>query len=324
MHSDTAPIEVMAGNVETVLGVSEEFFAQKGVEGLVVGEMPNPCPWTEVCESSVYLVSSESGSSRWIESRSIDAGDGKFLVSSRTLSVGLLSEDQFAIVTRLCLGGSLMGPLAHELNNVVQGLTSAEYLIRDSLECGESVEMEDVDQLTLTLTALKQMGAAIQGFARTAGFEVQPVDFSSTLTRVTSFLNALGKLKTVDFKVDVPGDLPDLFWNQGYMELILQALLCNAAEATQATNEDSPRVTLSAACTGSQLEIRVCNTAGVFSLRDYQAPGMSTRPRHRHAGLGLSAVVQIVRECGGTISSTEHDNLPGVLLILPVDTRESL
>lgn len=184
--------------------------------------------------------------------------------------------------------------------------------------------MEDVDQLTQTLAALKQMGAAIQGFARTAGFEVQPVDFPATLDRTIRFLTSLGKLKTVELKVEVPEDFPDMYWNQGYIELVLQALLCNAAEATQSALEDAPRAVVSVVCIGDQVELRVCNTGGEIDISRCQVPSMSTRPRHRHAGLGLSAVAQIVSECGGTITPTTHDSLPGLLLTFALDARKSL
>ncbi len=319
LHGATEVV-VVSGSAQTVFGVSADTLQDYGISALLAGAMPSPCPWEEACQSSMYLTRDESDEVRWVESRSILVGS-KLLVSSRVVSLAGMSLEQFSVLGRLSLGGSLLGPLAHELNNIVQGLTSAEYLIRDSLQSDDAVEMEDVDQITLTLEALKRLGAEIQGFARMSGRDVQPVDFPDTVHRVVRFLRSMGKLKTVEFELELPDEFPDMYWCRSDLDFILQALLCNAAEAPQ-SNDESPRVRLAAKIMGDEVEIRVSNTSGDFDLARYQQPANSTKAAHRHTGIGLSTVAGIVASCGGTISSAKQklpdQPMSGVCIRIPL------
>ncbi len=308
LHGSPEGIVVVSGSAQSVFGVSADKLQKFGISALLAGTVPCPCPWEEVCQSSMYLIRDESDAVRWVESRSIRV-DSKLLVSTRAVSLAGMSLEQFSVLGRLSLGGSLLGPLAHELNNIVQGLTSAEYLIRDSLQSDEPVEMEDVDQITLTLEALKRLGSEIQGFARMSGRDIQPVDFPDTVHRAVRFLRSMGKLKTVEFELELPDEFPDMSWCRSDLDFILQALLCNAAESPQ-SNDEAPRVSLAAKLIGDEVEIRVCNTSGDFDLARYQQPATSTKAAHRHTGIGLSAVAGILASCGGTIASTKQE-LPG-------------
>ncbi|MBL4633964.1 MAG: HAMP domain-containing histidine kinase [Kofleriaceae bacterium] len=320
LHGAPEGVVVVSGSARSVFGVSADKLQEYGISALVVGAVPSPCPWEETCQSSMYLIRDESEEVRWVESRSILV-DSKLLVSSRSVSMAGMSLEQFSVLGRLSLGGSLLGPLAHELNNIVQGLTSAEYLIRDSLQSEEAVDMEDVDQITLTLEALKRLGSELQGFARMSGRDVQPVDFPDTVKRVVRFLRAMGKLKTVEFELELPDGFPDMYWCRSDLEFILQALLCNAAEAPQLNNE-APRVRLAAKVIGDEVEIRVSNTSGDFDLARYQQPATSTKAGHRHTGIGLSAVVGILASCGGTIASAKQElpdqPMSGVCIRIPL------
>lgn len=306
--------KVLRGDPEQVLGIRGEHFAH-GLAGRVIGALPRPCAWQEVCDSSLYMLRDSQGHVRWVESRSRANEDGAIVVSTRIAGPALPTKG-LAMLARLSLGGSLLGPMAHEVNNLVQGLASAEYLFRDCIKQGEAVEMEDIDQLGEAVRELKQLGAEVQGFARLGQAPSEAVKLQFLVRRAVGLLSSMGKLKTIEVAVELPERLPNLHWPKLELDFVILALLCNAAEASlENATEQSVRVSAFEKGDGVALEFHDTGTG--FLLEECTTPYSTGKHQHRNFGLGLTAVAAILESRGGQLAAESHSRGSVVQIFLP-------
>jgi phosphoglycerate-specific signal transduction histidine kinase len=296
--------ELLRGDPERILGLRSEDLADGGLAKRVVGAEPSPCAWREACDSSIYLLRDSQGSAQWVESQSRSDGDGVLVVSTRR--AGPADLQGLLRLARLTFGGSLLGPLSHEVNNLVQGLSSVVYLFRDCLENGEPVELEDVAQLDEAVQELKKIGAEVQGFARLSATS-RPVALKSVIEQAVGLLTSMGKLKTVEVAVELADDLPALQLPTLALDTVILALLSNAAEAAQDNPEEDQRVRVIARAEQAGVVIEFHDSGTGFVLHKSAPPFVTSRAAHRNSGLGLTAVAALVESYGGTLEAESSD-----------------
>ncbi len=317
-HRPGVPATIVFGDPKQVLGIASDGFDEEALEAAVVGEVSR-FAWREPIDKALYLFSAGGGSARWVEVSSVALPEGGLLVSSRPAQLG--DYEELLLRARLSLGGSLLGPMAHELNNLVQGLSSAEYLFRDCLENGDAIEMEDVDQLAEAVVGLKGMGAQLQSFARITLAPAEAVSLPRILTRAAKFLSSLGRMGIVDFTNAVPEDLPDMHWRALEIDFVVLALLANAVDASLVNGQD-PEVFARAKSLGETIELEFGNSGPPLDLAAHSKPGITTKQRNRHLGLGLSAVMAVLSRRGGSAEQVESGETTVLRVVLPLRARE--
>ncbi|MCP4448789.1 MAG: hypothetical protein GY811_26165 [Myxococcales bacterium] len=298
-HREGSPPEIVFGDPLAILGIDASAFTEAALEAALVSPSAKAHPWNAPVDSVAYLVAASALNSRWVESSSTRAPDGALLVSTRQLRIGTYNE--LLAMSRLGFGGSLLGPMAHELNNLVQGLSSAEYLFRDCLENGEAVEMEDVDQLAEAVGGLKLMGAQLQGFARISPKPAEPIDFSRLFARSVNLLKSVGRMGIIEFESEIADDLPELWWQLAELDLIVLTLLANSVDACLLDDSDARVKVQARAKSTTAIELELSNSGAVLDLEQHRAPGATTKADHRHLGLGLSVALAIAAKRGATI-----------------------
>ncbi len=311
-HREGQPTEVLCGDPMIIFGMPIEEVCPASIDSGIVGTPPAVCAWRTPCEENVYLFK-VGGHARWMQSTSAAAPHGGVIMTTRPMPNG----DPAVVLplARLSLGGSLLGPLAHELNNIVQGLASAEYLLRDCLEQGESVEMEDVEQISDATRDLKGMGAVLQCFARLSPGEAQAVLLPRLITRSIALLQRVGRMRIVKFDVTLEEELPDIHWREAELDFILIALLGNAVDAS-IEGEGDAWVKLAVCVQNGFLQFDIRNSGSPIALAEAAIPGSTNKAPHRHAGLGLSTVMALVHSRGGSLGVVEG----GLLVTLPLRT----
>jgi C4-dicarboxylate-specific signal transduction histidine kinase len=232
---------------------------------------------------------------------------------------------QVATLGRLTLGGSLLGPLAHEVNNFVQGLFAVVYLFQDCVEQGDPIEADFIEDLSQVVTELASIGHGIQEFARQEVSGPEPVELPKVIDQAAAFLRSAGKLKTVELSVDVSTNLPRLFWPKAELDFVVSALLSNAADAAS-KNTEVQAVQLVSAGSDDFFTIEIKDSGSSFGLVESSLPFCTTGPEHRNLGLGLSIVGAIVASHGGSISAEKHElgNVVRVTLPLATDPKVAL
>lgn len=289
--------ELILGDPGTLFAVDAEQLQAAGYAGLLVGQPPAARAWEEPCASSVYLIRDSKGGSVWLESRSVLGPEGELVVNTRVMP--LLAPNLLRIA-RLSMGGGLLGPIAHELNNIAQGVSSAAFLFRDSVAHGDPIDAEDLEQLDQTASDLARLGAELQNFARIGPAASEPLDLAIMLSHTVKLLRAAGRLKTLDLDLQVPEDLPPMHGRKFELDLLLLTLVGNAADAAlEAGSRASVAIRVQA--DGEMLQLEITDSGKGFALQDCQTPFASSKAGHRHAGLGLSAALAIVAARGGHI-----------------------
>ena len=317
-HQPGALPRVLFGNPLEVLGIALERFTEETLEAAVVGTAET-FAWRTPTESQVYLLAAATDHSIWIEASSVLAEDGGLLVSLRPAQLG--SYEELVARARISFGGSLLGPMAHELNNVVQGLSSAEYLFRDCLENGDPIEMEDVDQLADAVAGLKAMGAQLQAFARISFSDAEALSVPRVLTRAVKLLTSMGRMGIVEFRNEVPDSLPDVHWRAAELDFILLALLGNAVDASLANGQD-PQVVATAKATDEAIEFKLQNSGSLLDLQMHGQPGVTDKANNRHLGLGLTVALAVVTKRGGSLEQVdEGQGTTALRLTLPLRAR---
>lgn len=292
--------ELVQGDPELVLGVSGADFGATGLAGRVIGEQPEPCPWQVACESSVYLIRQSGGQPQWVESRSVATGGGTLLVSTRTAGPAD-TLPKLAALGRVAMAGSLLGPLAHEVNNIVQGLSAATFLLEDMLTQGDAIEPEFLADVNGVVVNLANIGQALHSFGSQVSTEAEYLSPMVVVEACAGLLRQSGKLTTVEFTLHSTGALPDLKWPKAQLEYVVLALLCNAADAARRSETtQSVRVDLSASKTEVLLDIH--DTGGGFRFAEAIRPYVSDGPKHRNLGLGLSIASTLLAANGGKIA----------------------
>ena len=316
-HREGTTPSVLFGDPLAVLGMAPGEFSEESLEAFAVFGAQAERPWRTECESSVYLVSSEAEGARWLESSSVRAPDGGLLVSMRPVPIDTYEE--FLRLARLSLGGSLLGPMAHELNNVVQGLASAEYIFRDCFDNNEPIELEDVDQLADAVSRLRLMGAGVQGFARIGPSDAESLHLPDVFTRAAALLRSVGHLGLVEFEMDVPDSLPRMHWRLDELDFVVLALLANALDACMG-GQGERRLVVRARATESAIELTLWNSGIELDWQSHPLPGQSGKDTNRHLGMGLSVAIAIVATRGGQFVPQIGAGT-GLQLTLPLQAR---
>lgn len=318
-HRD-GEVQLLFGDPEGLFAVDANSLLAGGYAALLVGEMPEPCAWTVPCDSCVYLIRDPRGGFHWLESRSVLAPDGRLVMNTR---LALWDPSDLIRTARLATGGGLMGPIAHELNNIVQGVSSAAYLFRDCIEQGDPIEAEDINQLSETATELGRLSEGLQNFARIAEADSEELDLANMLSRSVKLLRASGRLKTLEIALEIPESLPSLRWRQFELDFLLLALIDNAADAAIGGASLSKVGIRVALIDDGHLQLQVTDSGDddsteSFSMATWQAPFASSKARHRHLGLGLSGVSLILAMRGGHLELLRTESGTCVRAVLPL------
>tara|TARA_R110002096_G_scaffold44526_5_gene120076 strand:+ start:5668 stop:6693 length:1026 start_codon:yes stop_codon:yes gene_type:complete len=314
-HQRGVAPKILFGDTLEVLGIASERFTEATLDAALIGA-PAILAWHSPTERQVYLLAPARGTSVWVEASSVPAEGGGLFVSIRPAPLG--SYEELVALARISFGGSLLGPMAHELNNVVQGLSSAEYLFRDCLENGDAIEMEDVDQLAEAVTGLKAMGAQLQAFARISFADAEALSVPRVLTRAVKLLTSMGRMGIVEFRNDVPDSLPDVHWRAAELDFVILALLGNAVDASLANGQE-PQVVATAKATDIAVEFELRNSGPLLDLQSQAQPGVTSKANNRHLGLGLSVAMAVVTKRGGSLKQVdEGQGTTALRLTLPL------
>jgi two-component system CheB/CheR fusion protein len=213
-------------------------------------------------------------------------------------------EEQLRQTQKLESLGVLAGGLAHDFNNLLTGIMG-----------NASLAMDEVDNPTLTRLRLDEVLHASERAALLIGqmlayagkgrFLVERLDLSAEVREILPLLQtSVSKLVRIDMQL--AGDLPPVEADRAQMQQLIMNLAINAGEAI----DDHPGVvTISTAAQLSDSERQV-----ILEVRD-TGVGMSEETKARifdpffttkftGRGLGLAAVMGIIRAHRGTISVT--------------------
>jgi len=234
---------------------------------------------------------------------------------------------RLAQAERLAALGELAGGVAHDFNNILQGIaTSAEVMRRAA---GGSHVVARACGLQVKAT---ERGAAITrrllAFARRSDLRAAPTELSPLLAELREMLEpTLGC--DISFVLDVPEDFPQVLADRSQLETVLVNLANNSRDAmerggvlTITARRDTLPQARGGLAVGDYVRIEVADTgAGMeeATLRRACEPFYTTKPVGKGTGLGLSMARGFAEQSGGALAvASEAGRGTQVRLWLPV------
>ncbi|GAW68306.1 histidine kinase [Geoanaerobacter pelophilus] len=234
---------------------------------------------------------------------------------SPELGVALIElEKQLLQIQRLAGVGVMAGNIAHDLNNLLMGISGNLELLRGITE-PESASLKYMDNALDASRRAANLSRQLLAFSRKGGSEIKAVDLNRVVAENLELMKGSMR-KGVALSARLEPELPALEADPGQMQQLIVNLVTNAAEALGETGAinvatgtgDFP----SAEFVWSRVEPKPvpgrfvfieiadsgCGMDGETSDRMFH-PFFSTKAAGR--GLGLAAVLGIVKESGGAI-----------------------
>ncbi len=244
------------------------------------------------------------------------------LVSVVDVSERKRVEEAIQRTQRLESLGMLGGGLAHEFNNILVSILGNAELAQMELPTSSPVR----DMLTEIGSAVHraaELTDEMLAFSGKAKVDIKPLDVTAEVQSAKQSLEAICPANLM-IQYDLPVDLPQVLGDPSRIKQALLGLVSNAAEAMEGeqgtisvsaglSNLDSSELRrgywTDALASGQYVSLRVTDT-GVGMGRDTMAkvfdPFFSTKFAGR--GLGLAAVLGIMRSIGGAIQMVSGQN----------------
>jgi signal transduction histidine kinase len=227
--------------------------------------------------------------------------------------------EQGRVAQRLEDAAKVAGRVAHDLDNVFQGVTGFNALAMELLPL-ESHAHQNIREADGAARHGMKFCAQLHQLSRGGHARPLPAGVATTLAREVGRLVAA--FPVVRFEVEASPDLPPVAVEGSGLQLLLGNLLDNAAEATpkDAAVRVSARLVelapgdlpgfLGCPATGPHVEVRIANDgAGLTDdakRRMFVEPFFTTKFRHR--GLGLAVVYRMLYAHRGGV---QVDSQPG-------------
>jgi signal transduction histidine kinase len=210
----------------------------------------------------------------------------------------LRAEDELRQAQKVEAVGLLAGGIAHDFNNILSVVMSSAVLLRDEVD-EDSAARENVDDIIVAGERAAALTRQLLTFSRQDVTKTQLLDLNDVVTDVERMLRRVAG-ETIQIITIAGASRALVRANRGHVEQILVNLVVNARDAmpsggkvTIETASDGQDVVLAVGDEGVGMDERT--RARIFE------PFFTTKEVGRGTGLGLSTVLGIVRQAGGSI-----------------------
>jgi signal transduction histidine kinase len=228
------------------------------------------------------------------------------------------SFEQIKRADRLSAIGQLSASLAHEIRNPLASIDGAANLI-ESPQTSDEMRKSSLAIIHKETQRLNRLLTSLLDFARPRRPEFQTAEPGRLIDAIISLAGHSAQQKGIAIRKNVPPSAPAFECDPEQMKQVLLNLAINAVQAMSAPGE----IVVSARQNGSTV---------ILSVRD-QGPGIPVEDidkifnpffttKEAGTGLGLSVVVQIVTQHGGTVMAERNpDRGMTFSLVIPLRQR---
>lgn len=251
-----------------------------------------------------------------------------------------VEQSRFQHAQRVELVGLLAGGVAHDFNNILVVTLGNLQMLRDELE-GKGLTGEPMDLLEEAVRAMRQgesLTRSLTRLSRREPFELQPVQVLDVLKGAVEICKRTLPTNIAFSTVVEKPDLPMVSASSSFFESSLLNLVINSRDSMTKGGEIrlevktvriEGKVPYAAVRAGDYVEISCtdtgCGMPPETRARCFEAM-YTTKPRGAGTGLGLWAVREFARSCGGDafVKSTEIGKGTTISILLPVARPQSL
>ncbi|HEY8096515.1 MAG TPA: AAA family ATPase [Methylobacter sp.] len=224
------------------------------------------------------------------------------LLEQTRLAYTKLQENQEHMLQmeKLSALGTLVGGVAHEINNPLMGIMNFVEFAADRSTDEKSKEV--LDQALQQIHRIKKIVSNMLLFIHTRSVPTGNCRIEEVIRQ--SLLLLEGELSKVGIKVDVDAadDLPAIHCSADSLQQILVNLIINARDAL--ADSPQPQIKIIVRPMEEALELSVADN-GPGIPQDVQSkifdPFFTTKPPGKGTGLGLSVIRRLVQDVGGNI-----------------------
>jgi signal transduction histidine kinase/serine/threonine protein kinase len=217
------------------------------------------------------------------------------------------NQEHMLQMEKLSAIGTLVGGVAHEINNPLMGVMNFVEFVADRTEDAKSKQV--LEQALQQILRIKKIVSNMLVFMRNKTVSVGHCAFNEVLEQTLLLLEGELRKAAITIHMDCADKLPDISCSAESLQQILVNLLINARDALSDTA--SPQIRITTALVNTILEVSIVDN-GPGVNQDIQSrmfdPFFTTKAPGKGTGLGLSVTRRLIQDCGGSISLESSEN----------------
>jgi len=263
-----------------------------------------------------------------IVARRIELGHHQVtILLARDVTDQVERELQLRRTERLAGLGTLVGGVAHELNNPLTAIGSFVELM-----LGEERSSEDRDALETLRRETARVAKIVSDLRLLAresqdvkNRDLQPIDVNDIIQHVLRVRRYALETSNIDVRLKLEQDLPPARGVPSEIEQVVLNLVVNASHALDASDRPDKLLTITSAATRAGVAFEIIdNGSGIpeHVVEHIFDPFYTTKSPGEGTGLGLSLVHSIISEHGGRISVNSIEGRGSAFAVLLPFARE--
>jgi C4-dicarboxylate-specific signal transduction histidine kinase len=233
---------------------------------------------------------------------SISLENAQLLEQTRLAYLQLQENQEHMLqMEKLSAIGTLVGGVAHEINNPLMGVMNFVEFVADRTEDAKSKQI--LEQALQQILRIKKIVSNMLVFMRNKTVSVGHCAFNDVLEQTLLLLEGELRKYAITLNTDMPANLPEISCSAESLQQILVNLLINARDALSDT--ESPEIRITTAIINNILEVSIIDNGPGVS-QEIQSrmfdPFFTTKAPGKGTGLGLSVTRRLIQDCGGSIN----------------------
>lgn len=217
------------------------------------------------------------------------------------------NQEQMLQMEKLSALGTLVGGVAHEINNPLMGVMNFVEYVQEKTTDPKSREV--LDQAMAQILRIKAIVRNMLIFVRTRSGATGTSDLCAVLTQTLLLLEGELKKAMVEVAIDLPEALPIIACNSDSLHQVLVNLILNARDA-MIGHALQPKIDIVVQAVENRVVMKLSDN-GHGMADDVRSrvfdPFFTTKPPGQGTGLGLSVSRRLVEESGGSIRAINNE-----------------